>query len=218
MTFSMTASRRSLCETLSLCCVEMTTVSTRTGRPSDILDGDLGFGVGAEEINFVLLADLGKLLGELMRQLDRHGHQLGSFVASVAEHHALVASAASINAHGDVGRLAFHGGHDAAGFGVKAVLGAVVANVVDHLAGNRLVIEDAAKFLLDGDFAGDDNDSPVVTSVSQPTRPMGSWVSTVSSTASEIWSAILSGWPSVTDSEVNRNFSSDVPKQCPPAE
>src|SRR5919202_3550332 len=46
--------------------------------------------------------------------------------------------------------------------------------------------------------------SPVVTSTSQATRPSGSWRSTSSRTPSEIWSAILSGWPSVTDSEVNR--------------
>src|ERR671929_1431844 len=46
---------------------------------------------------------------------------------------------------------------------------------------------------------------PVVISVSQATRPVGSSRSTASSTASEIWSAILSGWPSVTDSEVKRN-------------
>src|SRR5690348_1837826 len=37
---------------------------------------------------------------------------------------------------------------------------------------------------------------------------MGSSFITASRMASEIWSAILSGWPSVTDSEVNRNFSS----------
>src|SRR5712691_5240732 len=43
---------------------------------------------------------------------------------------------------------------------------------------------------------------PVVISVSQPTRPCGSSASTASSTESEIWSAILSGWPSVTDSDV----------------
>src|SRR6185295_17619060 len=45
---------------------------------------------------------------------------------------------------------------------------------------------------------------PVVTVVSQATRPVGSWRSTSSRTASEIWSATLSGWPSVTDSDVNR--------------
>src|SRR3954463_10718647 len=44
--------------------------------------------------------------------------------------------------------------------------------------------------------------SPVVISVSQATRPSGSSPRTASSTESEIWSAILSGWPSVTDSEV----------------
>src|SRR3954467_7416273 len=45
---------------------------------------------------------------------------------------------------------------------------------------------------------------PVVTRVSQATRLVGSWRRTSSRTASEIWSATLSGWPSVTDSDVNR--------------
>jgi len=46
--------------------------------------------------------------------------------------------------------------------------------------------------------------APVFTSVSQATRACLSWARIASSTASEIWSAILSGWPSETDSEVNR--------------
>src|SRR5262245_12205866 len=50
---------------------------------------------------------------------------------------------------------------------------------------------------------------PVFTSVSQATRPEGSSAITASRTPSEIWSAILSGWPSVTDSDVNRNSLSD---------
>src|SRR5438445_122155 len=40
---------------------------------------------------------------------------------------------------------------------------------------------------------------PVVTSVSQATLPMASWERTASRTASEIWSAILAGRPSVED-------------------
>src|SRR5438552_7963198 len=44
--------------------------------------------------------------------------------------------------------------------------------------------------------------TPVLTRVSQATRPRTSSARIASSTASEIWSAILSGWPSVTDSEV----------------
>ena len=42
------------------------------------------------------------------------------------------------------------------------------------------------------DLTGD-HDEPVVTSVSQATRPFASSASTASSTESEIWSAILSG-------------------------
>src|SRR5213080_3955188 len=45
---------------------------------------------------------------------------------------------------------------------------------------------------------------------SQATRPRGSSARTASRTASEIWSAILSGWPSVTDSEVKRKVRSAI--------
>src|ERR1700745_2846100 len=46
--------------------------------------------------------------------------------------------------------------------------------------------------------------SPGFASFQHATRPVGSSRSTASRTPSEIWSATLSGWPSVTDSEVNR--------------
>src|SRR5229473_1173521 len=45
---------------------------------------------------------------------------------------------------------------------------------------------------------------PVAVRVSQATRLEVSSVRQASRMASEIWSAILSGWPSVTDSEVNK--------------
>ena len=48
---------------------------------------------------------------------------------------------------------------------------------------------------------------PVVVTVSQATRPLGSWAIMASSTASEIWSQTLSGCPSVTDSEVKIRFA-----------
>src|SRR5260221_738943 len=44
----------------------------------------------------------------------------------------------------------------------------------------------------------------VVVMVSQATRASGSFDRNRSTIASEIWSATLSGWPSDTDSEVNR--------------
>src|ERR671916_256244 len=54
------------------------------------------------------------------------------------------------------------------------------------------------------EISPDTTTSPVLTRVSHATRPYGSSASTASSTPSEIWSATLSGWPSVTDSDVNR--------------
>src|SRR3954452_22747516 len=52
---------------------------------------------------------------------------------------------------------------------------------------------------------------PVLTSVSHATRPFGSSFMTASRTPSEIWSATLSGWPSVSDSDVKRySFSEKV--------
>ena len=49
--------------------------------------------------------------------------------------------------------------------------------------------------------------SPVVVAVSQATRLMGSFSIKASKIASEIASHILSGWPSVTDSDVNNLLS-----------
>src|SRR5260370_29373735 len=45
---------------------------------------------------------------------------------------------------------------------------------------------------------------PVVMTVSQATGGSGSLARSASRMGSEIWSATLSGWPSVTDSDVNR--------------
>src|SRR5207248_10483819 len=60
--------------------------------------------------------------------------------------------------------------------------------------------------------------SPVVISVSQATRLPGSSVSTASRTESEIWSAILSGWPSVTDSDVKVKERLDMAARLADAE
>ena len=48
---------------------------------------------------------------------------------------------------------------------------------------------------------------PVVTMVSHATRAIGSSARMASRIESEIWSAILSGCPSETDSEVKVNLS-----------
>jgi hypothetical protein len=78
--FSMTelddASRISRSLTCSACWVETTTASTRTGLPS-VLDGDLGLAVGAEPVERAVAAHVGELLGEAVRVVDAHRHQLG---------------------------------------------------------------------------------------------------------------------------------------------
>jgi hypothetical protein len=53
------------------------------------------------------------------------------------------------------------------------------------------------------EFAGDD-DRLSATRVSQATLAVASRARKASRMASEIWSASLSGWPSATDSEVNK--------------
>src|SRR5689334_2568299 len=55
-------------------------------------------------------------------------------------------------------------------------------------------------------------------SVSHATRLIGSSARTASRTESEIWSAILSGWPSVTDSDVNVNERLDMAPRLADAE
>src|SRR4029077_1659744 len=123
------------------------------GAAINVFDCYLGFSIGAEEINNPGLADFGKAAGELVRDLDRHSHQLGSLIAGEAEHQSLVPGAAGVNAHGDVVRLLFDGADDAASFGVEAVLGAGVADVADHFAGDIGEIHVGFR----GDFAGNDN-------------------------------------------------------------
>src|SRR6478752_10708485 len=51
---------------------------------------------------------------------------------------------------------------------------------------------------------------PVVVAVSQATRAFGSSRMIASRIASETWSHILSGWPSVTDSDVKRYWGAST--------
>ncbi len=61
---------------------------------------------------------------------------------------------------------------------------------------------DGTSMYVDVEISPPTTASPVVTNVSHATRPIGSSRRIASRIASEIWSAILSGCPSVTDSEV----------------
>ncbi len=74
-----------------------------------------------------------------MGEADRQRHQLVGIGAGETKHHALIAGAllfalAGIDAHRDVGALTLDGHEHAAGVGVKAHIGADVADLVDRLA------------------------------------------------------------------------------------
>ena len=123
------------------------------GLAVDILHGDLALAVRAEVIQLAALAHLGQLLGQLVGQADGHGHQLRGLIAGITKHHALVACTADlvVGAEGDIGALAVHIGDDGAGVGVKAELGAGVADIGHDLADDLLEIDIA----VGGDLAHD---------------------------------------------------------------
>ena len=88
-----------------------------------------------------------------MGQADGQRHQFGRLVAGVAEHHALVARTGNliVGAKGNVRALAVDVGDNAAGIAVEAVLGTVVADGADDLAGGAGDVNVAAR----GDLAHD---------------------------------------------------------------
>ena len=120
-----------------------------------VFDGDLGLAIGTEEMDLLALADFREALREAMGQLDRHRHEFFGFIASVAEHQALVAGAAGIHAHGDVRRLALYRANHRAGVRIETVFRVVVADLAHGFAGQLIVIHMGRS----RDFAGHDDQS-----------------------------------------------------------
>jgi len=125
----------------------------------DVADRHLRLGVRAQPRQAAVLAQFGLALGEAVREVDRHRHQHRRFVAGVAKHQALVAGALvevvvvrAIHALRDVGRLLADGNQHRTGVVVEADLGRVVADALDGLARDLVVIDHRRG----GDLAGDD--------------------------------------------------------------
>ena len=87
-----------------------------------------------------------------MSEHDGQRHELGGFVAGVAEHEALIARATGIDAHGDIGRLRLDHIDDGAGFRIEAEGSVVVADVINHAPDQAGHVD----IRLGGDFARDD--------------------------------------------------------------
>jgi hypothetical protein len=107
-----------------------------------------------------------------------------------------------VDALGDVRRLLVDRDDDRATSCRRSRDRRVVADPADRVAGELRVVDVDAVVISPATTT-----RPVLISVSHATRANGSPVSAASSTASEIWSAILSGCPSVTDSEVKYPLS-----------
>ena len=118
----------------------------------------------------VLFAHLSEPHGQLLREHQGQGHKFRGFVGSVTHHQALVAGAAGIHALGDVGRLAAYDVDDRAGLVVKTVFGMGIADVLYHLAGQRVHVHVGRS----GDLSAHHHHA-AGDKVSQATRPAGSF-------------------------------------------
>ena len=136
-----------------------------------VLDGHLALAVGAQPGQGAVLAHFRQAAGELVRQVDGHGHESGGLIAGVAEHHTLVTGSDGveflfghlsalglegfINAHGNIARLSGNGGKDAAGVTIEALLAGVVADIFDHLASQHVEVDEGGS----GDLAQQDDET-----------------------------------------------------------
>ena len=213
MTASVMSSRRRSTSTSGSCWAETTTVRTATRRAVVVLDGDLGLAVGPQVRELARLARLG--------QPPRHPvGQARSAAASAPASRGRRSRTSSpgrrrpsswrpcrrgprgrVDAQGDVRRLLLDSRRACRRSGSRSRTSAPgVADVADGLANDCLEVHVGRRCVI----SPSTSTRPVVVAVSHATRASGSSRMIASRIASLIWSHILSGWPSVTDSDVNR--------------
>ena len=112
-----------------------------------VLNGDLSLGVGSEPWDRAIAAGSRHGGVQLVGELEGQGEELRGFVGGVSEHDALVTGAELlesllvVQALGNVGGLLLDGDEHVAGLVVEALGRVVVANVLDGLADDLLVVE-----------------------------------------------------------------------------
>ena len=134
-----------------------------------VANGDLSLAVGTQVLQGAIVADLSQALSQAARQIMRHRHQGRGLVRSIAEHHALVARADQIDRVGsgtalglkrfvhalrDIGALFVDEAHDTAGFAVKTVLCAVIADAADGVTRDLLHVNIGLRANLAGNDHG----------------------------------------------------------------
>ncbi len=125
-----------------------------------IAQGDLALGIRAQPVELALLAHIGLLLHQAVRQGDGSRHQHVGFVGGIAEHQALVAGALlalvlAVDALGDVRRLFADDVDDAAARAIETHVRGVVTDVQHNLADERLDVHPG----IGGHFTGDHDDT-----------------------------------------------------------
>ena len=118
-----------------------------------ILDADLALAIGTEKIQLAGTAYFAELTNQFVRQHDRERHQFRGFIAGIAEHEALIAGAAGIDAHRNIGGLALNGVQNPAGFAIEPKCRVGITDIADHFARQARHID----ISISRDFAGNDS-------------------------------------------------------------
>lgn len=112
-----------------------------------VLNGDLGLGVGAEPREGAVAAGSGHSSVELVGEEEGQGEELGGLVGGITEHDTLITgtevlkTVVKVETLSDIGRLLLNGNEEVAGLVVEALGGVIVADVLDGVADNLLVVE-----------------------------------------------------------------------------
>ena len=130
----LTASLIVLLLTVSLCCVEITIVSTATGRPFSYTTETCDLPSGRNHGSVPSFRRSASARVRRCASVIGSGIKLIGFVAGKAEHHSLVAGSAGIDAHRDVLRLLVDRRHHRAGVCVETVSGFGIPNPRNRLA------------------------------------------------------------------------------------
>lgn len=122
-----------------------------------VLNGNLGLGVGTEPGERAIAAGGRHGSVKLVGEEESEGEELGGLVGGITEHDTLITSTEVLEAViqvktlSDIGGLLLDGDEEVQGLVVEALGGVIVADVLDGLADNLLVVE----LGLGGDLAED---------------------------------------------------------------
>lgn len=122
-----------------------------------VLNGNLGLGVGTEPGERAIAAGGRHGSVKLVGEEESEGEELGGLVGGITEHDTLITSTEVLEAViqvktlSDIGGLLLDGDEEVQGLVVEALGGVIVADVLDGLADNLLIVE----LGLGGDLAED---------------------------------------------------------------